>query len=356
MQLGFTPQFEIRFAKKNQNFIDKSSNITKELKPHVKSIRLVDEIEGCADKLTINLADPNNRPLQLPSIGGKIGIKLGYKETGLADYRTYTIEDIEFLGPPNALIISCTSIDFSSNLHIKRNTHYENLTLEKLASIISAREEYESLGLKQDIRIGSSGILYKYIAQTNESDLHLLKRISEREGADFSIKRDTITINDRNKTTLKKKYGTVKIYRKDISSYSMENNNRNNYSKVIAKWWNQNEAILEKAEFPGETEDDGVPFIVQKVFQDYDHAITDARGLFQTLKRKQKFGQITMPGKLNIYAGTIIELAFNTINMSGFRKMEEVKIEAKENNKFTVSQVIHTMDTKGWIMNLRLEG
>jgi hypothetical protein len=108
-------------------------------------------------------------------------------------------------------------------------------------------------------------------------------------------------------------------------------------------------------EFPGETEDAVVPFIIQKVFQDFDHATTDARGLFQTLKRKQKFGQITMPGKLHIYAGAIIELVYNTINMNGFRKMEEEKGEAKENRELTVTKVVHAMDANGGKTNLRLE-
>ena len=252
--------------------------------------------------------------------------------------------------------LSCTSIDYSSSLYIKRTGAYENLTIEQLAEEITSREEYQNLNLKHDVRLGTSGLLHHHIAQTNESDLNLLRRMAEKEGADFSIKNNTLTIIDRNKTGYKKTAPVV-LSPKEVTRYFVDHNNRNNYSHVIAKWWNPKEAVLEEVVYPEDSDGEGVPLIIQGVFQDGNHAIKVARGQYQNLKRKHKFGQMTMPGRTKIKPGTIVELAPDLVTEKRFRRMiENKKGEDKEDKEFAVTQVVHTLDSNGWKMDIRLEG
>jgi uncharacterized protein len=346
----FRPQFEIRFAKKTEELKTDSKNLSAKLRSHIKSLTLIDEIEGSADHLTIRLAD-KGESLSFPNIGDKLSIQLGYEETGLKDYGYYTIEDIEFSGYPGELTFSCTSVDFSSHLYVKRNEAYESTSLKSLANLIAARKEYENLKLKSEVYLNSPEVIFKHIAQTNESDLHLLRRISESLGADFSIKKNAITILARDKAKLKEKYDPVVLNPEHISSFLVEHNNRFNYSKVIAKWWDPNQATLRDIEYPTNI-DEGVPLVIQKVFNDMEQAKGEAVGRFQSMNRLQKFGHISMPGKNGIYAGTVVELASDTIGKVGFREIEKNNVQ----KEYAVTQVVHTMDSDGWQMNLRLGG
>jgi uncharacterized protein len=356
-----TPIYEIRYASRSETLSDDSKNLTPNFQIFLKSIKLVDEIEGAADKLRIQIADPCDSFVPVPPIGGKLRIKLGYKGSNLKRYGDFTVEDAEYIGAPNTYELTCTSIDYSSNLYIKRTAYYEDLTVEGLALLITLREEYANLNLKYDVRLEASGILHEHIAQTNESDLHLLKRMAEKEGADFTIKNNTFTIIDRNKTGYKKA-PSVLINPKEATRYFVDQNNRNNYSKVIAKWWDPKEAELKILEYSAKDEngvpvEGGVSYIIQEVFQDTEHATAVARGQFQNLKRKQKFGQMTIPGRTDIFPGTVIELAGDTVQTKNFRRMlAKKKNETKEDKEFAVTQVVHTMDSKGWKMDLRLEG
>ncbi len=351
MPLTYRPQFELRFAKKLQELTPSSKNLSANLRSHIKSIQLIDQIEGSADRLIIRLAD-KGEALNFPDIGDKFSLKLGYEETGLTDYGHYTIEDIEFSGYPAELTFSCTSVDFSSYLYVTRNEAYENVSLEGLAKFIAKeRDEYKDLKLEYDVRLNSPQVVFKHIAQTNESDLNLLRRISESLGADFSLKKNVITILARDKAKLKEKYDPVVLNPEDISSFLVKHNNRLNYSKVIAKWWDPNQAALRDIEYPASI-GEGVPLVIQKVFNDIDQAKGEAVGQFQSMNRLQKFGHISMPGKNGIYAGTVVELASDTVGKVGFREIEKKNVQ----KEYAVTQVVHTMDSDGWQMELKLGG
>jgi phage protein D len=351
------PIYEILHAEKSGNLDDEPKNLTQDLRPFIKSIKLIDQIDGAADRLTIQIADPQDIH-KLPTVGGKIRIKFGYSGNSLTAYGDYTIEDFEFSGVSTIFEMVCTSVDFSSKLYQRRTEAYENMTLEGLAKVISIREEYEDLKLNYDIRLNSSGVSHHYISQTNESDLHLLNRMSEKEGADFNIKSGVISITERNKTTFKDKYAPMTLRLDEITFYAIDHNNRYDYSSVIAKWWNPKEAILEGIQYPEDANEEGVSFVIERIFQDDIHAAAEARGQLLTLKRKQKLGQIIMPGKPGIFAGTVINLAPDKVNERGFRRMLKKDNNGKEieSKEFTVTQVEHTMDDKGWQMRLKLRG
>ena len=321
MELICTPDFRIEFDGKN---------ITESLRPRLTSLSLVDEAGSHADKLTLQL-DDRDGDSEIPKTGHQLSVYLGYRESGLEYMGLFSVGDIEFTGPPMSLNISATSLDYASKFKEKRTASYENLSLTDLAQSIAERHE-----AFQIVALPNTDVTYEHIGQENESDLHLLRRLVKMVGAEVSFKNGTIMIFEKGKEPRQDK--RVEFTPEDVSNYSITSSNRKDYSKVIAKWHDSDEAGEKSIEVGN---GDGPSFVIKKSFQDEAHATAAASGKLHELNRGKVTGRLTLPGRSDIFAGSIIGL-------SGFRDGLD--------GGYTAKQVLHSMGRAGWKIDVQLEG
>jgi len=155
-------------------------------------------------------------------------------------------------------------------------------------------------------------------------------------GAEVSFKNGTIMIFEKGKEPRKDK--RIELKPKDVSNYSITSSNRKDYSKVIAKWHDSDEAGEKSIEVGN---GDGPSFVIKKSFQDEAHAKAAASGKLHDLNRGKVTGRLTLPGRRDIFAGSVIAL-------TGFR--------GGLDGDYTAKQVSHSMDRAGWRVDVQLEG
>jgi uncharacterized protein len=130
----------------------------------------------------------------------------------------------------------------------------------------------------------------------------------------------------------------IELKPEDVSSYSITSSNRKDYSKVIAKWHDSDETGEKTIEIG---DDKGPSFVIKKPFQDEVHAKSAASGKLHDLNRRKVTGRLALPGRSDIFAGSIIGL-------SGFR--------GGLDGDYTAKQVSHSMGRAGWRIDVQLEG
>ena len=135
-------------------------------------------IESDRLELTINIEGLEG----LPSLSGKIGLRVGYKESGLVEKGEFAITQRTPVLFPMRLMIVATAAPFSagdaSGYRQRRSASYGPITLGALFRQLVSRHGYSP-------RVAPTleGIAIAHIDQSNESDMAFITRLAKRYGA-----------------------------------------------------------------------------------------------------------------------------------------------------------------------------
>jgi phage protein D len=135
-------------------------------------------IESDRLELTINIEGLDG----LPSLGGKIGLRAGYLESGLVEKGEFVITQRTPFLFPMRLVVVATAAPFSvvdaSGYRQRRSASYGPVTLGALFRQLATRHGYSP-------RVAPSleGIAIPHVDQSNESDMAFITRLAGRYGA-----------------------------------------------------------------------------------------------------------------------------------------------------------------------------
>ena len=115
-----------------------------------------------------------------PAKGAALKVELGYKETGTARMGSYTVDEVELSGPPDTLTIRAKAADMRGSLKQHKTRSWDDVTIAELVDSIAADHGLEAK-VGDSIRAITAS---RHIDQTEESDMHLLKRLSEEYDAE----------------------------------------------------------------------------------------------------------------------------------------------------------------------------
>jgi phage protein D len=156
-----TPLFDIQL---------RNTSLFEKIQPYLISLTITDEPGLKSDKLDLVLADQN---LGIPQIGDLLKISLGYKETGLCDMGTFSIDGYAL--SHNEMRITAHAADFLESFKNPKSRSFENISL---GNIIQAIANEHNIAAK--ISSGLSNINFSALHQTAESDLHFLTRLGQQ--------------------------------------------------------------------------------------------------------------------------------------------------------------------------------
>lgn len=167
MTLGFTPIVEIYGANAtllNERLIDWQ---------HIDAAG----IESDQLKLTVDLEGLDG----LPSLGGRIGLRVGYQESGMIDKGQFVIaRRTPFLFPMRVVLVA-TAAPFeeldATGFRSRRSASYGPITLGALFRQLTTRH-----GLSPRVAPDLDGIQIDHIDQSNETDMGFLTRLATRFG------------------------------------------------------------------------------------------------------------------------------------------------------------------------------
>ena len=297
------------------------ADITESLQKNTVSISFSDEDGNQSDEITIKVAGDFKRP----KYQDELKLWLGYKESSLFYCGLFKVQSTE--RDNYSLTINASGADFSSALKQKRETSYEKVSLKDVAKIIADRH---SLKLKSDF----DDMFLPHLSQTNESDLHMMKRLSSDYNAIFSIKNGTLIFLKRIKENMASK--ELPVFEIDISeceSYSIKHSDKTIYGACEASWQDTKANKVQSI-----TVGNGTPILkINGNFKTAVEAQSKAEAKLQNANRGSKSGTISMYGR-EIYAG-------GELKLSG---------AGEDDGEYSIKSVNHTFDS-GWKMSIEIE-
>lgn len=264
------------------------------------SVTIIDKEGVSSDSIRCELND-GNPFAAIPEKGDAITARLGFLETGLAEFGPYTIDDPEIQCLPYKMLISGRGTNIRDDAKQHRSRHWDRQSVGEIVSEIAA-----DLGLQASIDSEIGAHVYEWFGQQDESDLHVLERLARRHDALFSIKGDRVVFA--RKGSGKAASGgalTAVVATPDNiveGTCRVTYDNRKRYRKVRARVQDRNQAKLLELEV--ESDPDGTAdYTMPEPFADEGEARRAAGAKAQGLKSETMRTRVTLNGDPTIRAG-----------------------------------------------------
>ncbi len=300
-------------------------DVTNTINLNASKIEFRDESGTISDEITLNIEGEFKKP----KYEDELKLWIGTKEEGLFYCGIFKVQtSTASQGSSSSIEITATGADFSSGLKVKRSQSYENVSLTKVVEIIAAR---------YDLKIASDfmDIYLVHLEQTNESDLHFLKRLADENNALFSIKNNNIIFKKKIKNN--KKSTDLPRFSLDVNentSIRIENTNKTLYRSCKAIWRDTKDNI-QKSITVGSDE----PIkIIKDSFVNEAQAKLKAQAALEKANSGIKSGSIGSYG-FEIYAGGILDIT-GTLEDDG---------------DYDIESVHHTIDESGWNITIDIK-
>lgn len=305
----------------------------------IVSVTVTDKEGVTSDTVSCELND-GSPFAKIPMKGDTISVRLGYRETGLEDFGTYTADDPEVTCLPYGMTVNGKGANVRDQAKQHRSRHWEKKTVKDIVSEIAAENDLDPV---IDGEIGSH--VYEWFGQQDESDLHVVERLARRHGAFFSIKAGRLifaakgTGRSVSGAALPHTIATPANIVADTCKTTFSF--RHQFKKVKARAQDREEAKIVEVE--EESDENGTAdYTLAEPFADEAEAKRAAGAKAADLKRETIRTSVTLIGDPTIRAGAlffysgvrpeldeidfIIETATHTISKSGYTTQIEAKL------------------------------
>ena len=295
-------------------------------------LRITDEAGVKSDRLEFAVDDRDNL-VALPRTGAKVKVWLGYCETGVSYMGLFVVDEVVVSGVPEKITIRARAADMREKLKQHKTRHFEKTTLGGVVRKIAGEH-----GLRPVLSGDVAGIEVPYLAQTEESDMHLLTRLARQHDATFKVADGRLIFVRRGEgRSASGRAMQVRLRRPDLISWEATWKERPRYGSVQARWHHRGEARsrIEKA-------GDGEPvFTLRHEYPNRAEAKAAAAAKLRKLKRGEGVLQCTISG--NPVVAAEAELV-----VSGVR-------EGVDGN-WTIRTATHTLDKQeGYLTEIEAE-
>jgi len=329
------------------------TNITELVKTRLLSISISDSAGTDSDTVELNL-DDRDAKLEIPKIGVEMEVWLGYKETGLVKMGSYVIDEVGLSGAPESMSIRGKAASMTGEESVKdqKTRQWKDISLSDLVSKI-AKEH----GLTPKVDSEMQGYFLKDLAQTEESNIHLLTRIAEDYDAVVKVTSNYLIFAKKgnSKAVSGESVPPVIIARGQCKSgYHVTFAERDSFKSVKAKWHNKATAKVEYVDSAGrhrkkkptenlvtETSGKQPQKTLRHTFDTKEQAEAACRAEMEKLGRGSS--KLSLP--LSIGMPTIAAEGY--ITLTGFRE--------GINGNWNVTNVSHNWSNSGAVSSLNAE-
>lgn len=297
----------------------RGKDMTQDIKTKLLSLSFNDEAGIKSDSLELKVSGSFKRP----DFKDELKLWLGYEDEPLFYCGTFKVQN-STLENGQTLNISATGADFSASLKERKNRTFENINVQALCTKIAAEHSLTPrCNLHQILSVA---------AQTNESDLHFLKRLSRELGAVFSIKNNCLIFKDQKE---KKSLPQFELDLKQASRCSIKYSNKTLYKSCEASW-HDTKANRAQAVVVGS----GQPRLhIKGAYQSAQEAQTKVQAALHRANKGTISGSLSHKGQA-IYAGGRLKLIGH----------------AQATGEYSLKSVRHSFDKSGgWNMEVAFE-
>lgn len=144
-------------------------------------VTVTDAAGSESDTVEVSVDDASGS-IAAPRTGASLVVEGGYEETGLIRFGAYTVDQVDYEGWPQRVVISARSANNRDAQKQRRSEAHENTTLGDVAKKIASRH-----GLMPAVGSEVGALKIPYEGQAEESDLAFLTRLAHRYDATLKI-------------------------------------------------------------------------------------------------------------------------------------------------------------------------
>lgn len=210
-------------------------DITAKIADRLLTLTVEDKAGITSDTVEIRI-DNRDLAVATPPHGAGLQVWLGYQETGLVFLGHYTVCETEIGGKPDYLTVKAEACDMRAAIRAPKTRSWHDVTIGDLVGAIAA-EHGLTPAVATDLRATSLG----HIDQTEESDLHLLTRLSHDHDAVASVKNGNLLFGCRGAGTsvTGQPLSALAVKGDEVASWTMVAQDRGKYGVVEATWRDQ---------------------------------------------------------------------------------------------------------------------
>lgn len=314
------------------------------------SVTIVDKEGVTSDTVSCELND-SNPFAAIPKKGDTIEASLGYLETGVAFFGSYTVDDPEVWCLPYKLVVNGKGANMRDELKQRRARHWDDKTVKDIVSEIASEN---GLSPVVDDEVGAHK--YEWFGQEDESDLHVVERLARRHDALFSIKDGKLIFAKKGtgKAAGGKDLTAVIASPFNIVEGTCRTNfaHRHKFKKVKGRVQDRKQAKVVEVEEDSD-EEGTAEFTMPEPFADEAEAKKAAKAKAKSLKSETIRTTVTLFGDPTIRAGApfqyhgvrpeiddiqfIIESATHRLSKAGYVTEVEAKLKPDAKGKAAAS-------------------
>lgn len=158
-------------------------DITERLRAALVELRVESTTDRTTDTVEITLAADGG--VAAPPLGRELRVSIGYRESGLVDLGSYWHTETEIeCAPRSRTVVRATGADLRESSAVKtpRTRAWHDTTLRQILEDIAAEH---GLALRIDAALAPVPIAHE--DQTDESDMHLIRRLAVRYGGSAKL-------------------------------------------------------------------------------------------------------------------------------------------------------------------------
>lgn len=218
------------------------NDLSDKINPRLVMLTITEQRDDEADQISVELSDTDGA-LAIPALGAEITASIGWKHSGLIDKGLYIVDEVEYSGAPDVLILRGRSADLTGNLRIRTERSFNKKTIDEIVGEIAGAN-----GLEPVVAPSLGSTLIEHIDQTSESDAAFLRRLGKRHDAVATIKEGRllfIPIQGAKKPDDATEMPEFEIERRHGDMHSYQESARDTYTGVRA-YWNDTRAAKKK--------------------------------------------------------------------------------------------------------------
>lgn len=310
------------------------ADITNLLQDRLLSINITDEYGLVSDSLTIEL-DNRDNVFSIPECGATLEVFLGHDAGELYNMGQYVVDEVELAGPPDTLAIVARASNPSEKENMGEFTAARTFSWTTHTILGIVRKIAQRYGLQDAVGEDFMHVVINHMDQTSESDASFLQRLARDHGAIIKIAGGKLMFFTPARGTLPDgtPLPTIELDMDKMTNYRMRLTERGRYKRVIAKYYDLEEAEEKKVEVGA-----GEPaFTLREVSTSAELAKKRAAAKLEEVKKGTYTLSLQMPGNPLISAESRIELKNTRDELKGL---------------WIVKQTRHSFNSSGFITSL----
>lgn len=259
-----------------------------------------------ADELHLSISNYDGM-LQKPRKDERVTVRLGWKETGVAKIGEFVITEIDKVGPSAQFHIVGHSADLKKTLKKQKTRAWKKD--KKLGDVIKDVAKDNDLQPAIDSELEKVEI-EKIIAQTGESDMHLVTRLARQYGALAKFKDGRLVFVKKGKGTTASGQPAERetITPNDCVGFTFHSGARNERGKAKATHYDRSKAKRNVEESRGGGDDGSPDYFHPHSYGTQIEALTQARSRKEDFDRaKAGFNATRAPGRIGVAPGGVAQ-------------------------------------------------